>query len=570
MEYNSKTKTCQNCKQDFVIEPDDFTFYQKIDVPPPTFCPECRFQRRLAFFNLTTLYKRPCDLCKKEFVSTFAPGTPYVVYCPKCWWSDDWDAYSYGREYDFSRPFFEQWEKLHRQVPMGGLSTDYLTLVNSEYTNHAGHLKNCYLIFQADFNEDCACGVYLKRNTSLLDCSNALNSEWCYDCMHIFKNSRCVGTMGNVTETLEGIFLRDCDNCQNCFASANLRNKKYYIFNEPYTKEKYFEAIKKWDLGSYKTYQEVKKLTHEHWKKLPPRPAYDDFSVNCTGSYVFESKNCKESFDVSGVEDGKYLFMLSLAPMKDCYDVSAWGNNINLAYESVAVGENISDVRFCDETGLNLLDAEYSKMVFGGSHVFGCIGIKKGEYCILNKRYSEQEFKELKKKIIAHMDEMPYTDKKGRVYKYGEFFSAELSPYPYNDTLAQRFFPISSTKATEENYRWKEDEKTNHIITKQVAELPDHIKDVPQSITSEVIGCATCGRGFKMIQFEFEFLKKMNLPLPRQCPFCRLRERLDQWVKELRMIDRVCSKCGTQFQTHYSKEEAEYILCKKCYQQEVA
>ena len=33
---NQETKTCQNCKAQFIIEPDDFTFYEKINVPPPT------------------------------------------------------------------------------------------------------------------------------------------------------------------------------------------------------------------------------------------------------------------------------------------------------------------------------------------------------------------------------------------------------------------------------------------------------------------------------------------------------------------------------------------------------
>ncbi|KKT07962.1 MAG: hypothetical protein UV85_C0003G0087 [Candidatus Nomurabacteria bacterium GW2011_GWB1_43_19] len=28
-------KTCQNCKKDFMIEPEDFNFYEKIKVPPP-------------------------------------------------------------------------------------------------------------------------------------------------------------------------------------------------------------------------------------------------------------------------------------------------------------------------------------------------------------------------------------------------------------------------------------------------------------------------------------------------------------------------------------------------------
>src|SRR3989344_289185 len=97
-----ETKQCQNCKGLFTIDASDFAFYEKMKVPPPTWCPECRFQRRLAFFNLTTLYKRKCDLCKKDFVSMYAPHSPYVAYCSPCWWSDKWDPYVYGQDYDFS------------------------------------------------------------------------------------------------------------------------------------------------------------------------------------------------------------------------------------------------------------------------------------------------------------------------------------------------------------------------------------------------------------------------------------------------------------------------------------
>ena len=99
-------KNCQNCKKDFTIEPDDFGFYEKIKVPLPTWCPDCRLQRRLAFRNERTFYKRPCDLCGADTLSRFDPDRGIVNYCGECWWSDNWDTTSYGQDYDFSRPFF--------------------------------------------------------------------------------------------------------------------------------------------------------------------------------------------------------------------------------------------------------------------------------------------------------------------------------------------------------------------------------------------------------------------------------------------------------------------------------
>jgi len=41
MEYQSENRICQNCKSDFIIELEDFSFYEKMKVPAPTFCPYC-------------------------------------------------------------------------------------------------------------------------------------------------------------------------------------------------------------------------------------------------------------------------------------------------------------------------------------------------------------------------------------------------------------------------------------------------------------------------------------------------------------------------------------------------
>ena len=103
-----ETKNCQNCKNDFTIEPDDFLFYEKIKVPPPTFCPECRFIRHLLFNNVWSIYKRTCSKCEKIILSIYSPDKPNVVYCMPCWWGDSWDGTEYGMEYDSTRSFFEQ------------------------------------------------------------------------------------------------------------------------------------------------------------------------------------------------------------------------------------------------------------------------------------------------------------------------------------------------------------------------------------------------------------------------------------------------------------------------------
>ena len=45
MSKDTENRICQNCKSEFIIEPEDFNFYEKIKVPAPTWCPECRMIR---------------------------------------------------------------------------------------------------------------------------------------------------------------------------------------------------------------------------------------------------------------------------------------------------------------------------------------------------------------------------------------------------------------------------------------------------------------------------------------------------------------------------------------------
>ncbi len=558
-----ETKNCQNCHNQFTIEPEDFDFYKKINVPPPTWCPECRLKRRLVFFNLRSLYRRVCDLCKEEKISMYPPEASYTIYCPRCWWSDAWDPFSYGRDYNFLSPFFKQLNDLWHEVPLLGLSLGLECLDTSPHNNHAGHLKNCYFLFHSDFVEDSAYGVNVLHDKSVFDCSLLRLCEYSYDCVNNFKNNHCIGAV-RTTESLNCIFTRDCENCQNCFSSANLRGKKYHIFNKPYTKEGYFKEIKKWDLGSWRGYQELKQLAEEHWVKFPPNPRLDRNSVNVTGSYMFDSKNCKQCFEVTDAQDSKYLH-IAQERVRDCYDISAWGNNLSLSYEGCVVGENSSELKFCQESGLTLLDSEYSKLSTGGSHHFACVSVKKGSFVIFNKRYEKEKYHELRKKIVAHMNTMPWTDTKGRVHRYGEFFPPEMSPNPYNGSIAQDFFPLTRGEAKNFGCGWRDLETRTYAITKRAVDLPDHIKDTPRSIVHEVIECTKCGKGFRIIPMEFDFLVVMNVPLPRECPFCRLNKKFQQWIKNMKSLIRKCSICGGNIETFLTEKDAQEILCKRCW-----
>src|SRR3989344_4892159 len=113
-----ETRKCQNCHREFDIQPEDFIFYEKISVPPPTFCPECRMIRRFMFRNERRLFRRKEEISGKEIFSSFPASAPIKVYEHDYWWSDKWDPLESGREYDFSKPFFAQFIELFRTAPL--------------------------------------------------------------------------------------------------------------------------------------------------------------------------------------------------------------------------------------------------------------------------------------------------------------------------------------------------------------------------------------------------------------------------------------------------------------------
>ena len=139
---NQETKQCQNCKNEFVIESEDFDFYEKIKVPPPTWCPECRAIRRLAYRDFRVLYKRKCDFSGETIFSIFPESFPGKVYNRDYWWSDKWDPMQYGQDYDFNKPFFQQIKELSLRVPQP--SQTMWNAVNSDYCTGAADIKNCY------------------------------------------------------------------------------------------------------------------------------------------------------------------------------------------------------------------------------------------------------------------------------------------------------------------------------------------------------------------------------------------------------------------------------------------
>lgn len=591
---NSRIENCQNCDLEFSIETEDFDFYKRIKIPLPTFCPDCRLKRRLLYRQDRTLYKDVCKMCGKEVVSIYYPNSGYLIYCSSCWWSDKWDPMSYGMEYDFSQPFLKQFNKLMIAVPRQ--ATFMIKSVDCDYCDGATSSKNCYLSFGSYLSEDCLyCNVPIMSR-SCVDSDLGVNMSRTYE-VYSSNNAHKSLFLWHSDDCLDSAFLFNCNGCSDCFGCINLRKKKYHIFNQPYSKEGYRERMRYWDLGSCERLKEAKKKFEEFYYSMPRRFAMITNSSDVTGDHIKNTKNCKICFNtINGVEDCKYAFINGLNA-KDSYDITFSGETSELLYETV--GQIRASRNAFMNRGADIRDSMYCENCRNGSNLFGCVGLRNKSYCILNKQYKEEEYHKLKEKIIEHMSSFPYVDKRKKIYRYGEFFPDEFSSWAYNESMCFQWFPLSKKEALDQGYRWQEEKQREYKSSIQTNDLPDHIKDVPDSITNEVIECAhkgecnhSCATAYRIIPRELDFYRSINIALPRLCYNCRFWERI-KWRTPPKLWNRKCmcsfqevandykkkfqntskhfhgsGPCSNTFNTAIAPHRKEVVYCEDCYRNE--
>ncbi len=561
---NSETKKCQNCKNEFVIEPDDFAFYEKMKVPAPTWCPQCRFRRRIIWRNERKLFRGKSALSGKNLLTLYPPEAGYIIYGNEEW-KGGYDPLAYGQEMDFNRPFLTQLFELNKKVPKPAGSR--IRIVNSEYSDNASDLKNCYLLFNSNFDEDSGYGNGVDRcqfcydNSHIQGCERCYHSFWLTNCYQAHFSSRC-------EDCTDIWFSRDCRGCNNCIGCANLRTKNYCIFNKQYSKEEYQAKLKEFNFSSWKNLAGMSKKAKEFWLKFPNKFMQGIKNQNVSGEFVTNSKNVLDSYVIRECENLRYVQYSQEPSSKDCYDLSVGGYNAEQIYECAICGWGAYNVKFSWECWDNALNMEYCAYCHNSSDLFGCASMQNGQYCILNKRYSKEEYENLVAKIKKHMDDMPYVDKLGRVYKYGEFFPAESSPFAYTHTISPDHFPLTKEEAIVQGFRWQDPNPTEYQTTKDARNLADNIEDVGTEILKEIIKCEKCGRAYRIIEPELQFLKQMKIPVPRWCVDCRHHDRISQRNPAI-FYNRKCDKCGKDIKTSYAPDRPEIVYCEACYQQEV-
>lgn len=571
----AKSKSCANCHKIFAIDAEDLDFYQKVSpviagktyqVPPPTLCPQCRLQRRLVWRNERTLYSRTCDKTGAQIISMYPQGTPYTVYEHTVWWKDDWEALQYGRDLDLDKPFFSQFADLLKVVPRPSLYN--VNTVNSDYVNYTSETKDSYMSAAVyDESEDVHYCYAVEGAKSCVDCTYLKGAEGCYECVSCVDCYDCAYSL-RLQGCRDCLFSFNLTGCSDCLFSSNLVHKQYCIENVQYTKAEYQRKLKDYDFTTYKKIQEyTAKFNRMRLSAMTPYARLVNCQ-DCTGDELYNCNNLKDSFVSVNAQNSRYcagqdtadqVYDGSGGAYEWCYEVNntGWGGRCLFS----------SGLRYSN-------DMLYSEWCHTCHDCFGCVGLRNKQYCIFNKQYTKTEYERLVPQLIAAMRERG---------EWGEYFPMSLSPFGYNESIAQSYFLLEKDKAIALGAKWQT------LTAGPAYEGPVYApKDSIQAyIDSEaergkllggVLKCEVSDKPYKITSQELAFYLEKRSPIPRTHYDVRFTERF-ALSNASRLYTRQClchqkkhdhpNQCTNEFETPYTPDRPELVYCADCYQKEV-
>jgi hypothetical protein len=188
-----------------------------------------------------------------------------------------------------------------------------------------------------------------------------------------------------------------------------------------------------------------------------------------------------------------------------------------------------------------------------------------------------------------------------KTWERGEFFHPSLSPFSYNETIANIYYPVDKSQASvlwyarqDKDYQINIPDNMERIETHL---LPFSIEEVDDSILNKAIICEVSWRPFRLQKAELEFYRKHKLPIPRKHPDVRHEERMK--IRPGRTLYlRTCDKCKKEILSVYpviarpegsplggrdeaihnsqdmdrhaiARDDSQKVYCESCYQKEV-
>ncbi len=550
-------RDCTLCGQGFQITDEDLAFHEEVSpvfagkkylIPPPTLCPQCRIQRRMAWRNHNFVYRHEPSTPERATFSMWTPESPFPSFTLNHWFSDGWDQHASGQEIDFTRPFFQQWKEVEDRSPHFAL--DSSRVENCDYSNNLDNSKNLYLCFNGGCNQDCITSDNIIHTKDCIDCTRVSHCELCADCIDCTRCYSLQSSQG-CENCSDSLFLLNCQSCAHCIGCVNLQRKEYCVFNEQKTKEEYeaFQKTIRWD--SFGTRQTFERQWRQ-WALSHPHPhAIIRMSEGSSGNHIVASRDVRDCVFIESGEHLRYCQLL-FEHVDHCQDITLFGTRASYCYEGAILGLDAHKAHFCLSVWDGTSNMLYCKYSVACHDCFGCIGLHRKQYCILNKQYTKEEYEILAPKLIEHM--------KG-TGEWGEFFPISLS-IPYNRSLAQQYFPLDEATARSRGYSWYEEP-----VSEMQGTVRDHEDMPPSAMESLLLRSEESRRLFRLTLAELKCYQRFSIPLPRTTYDERMAARSFR-MGGLKLHDRQCAKTGRVLSSVYSEEEVPVLWDREVWEKE--
>ena len=461
------SRVCQITNATFQISSDEEKAIEFFKLPLPSLCPEERYRRLSSFVSGRKLFWRNCDATKKRIFTCYPPVTIFPVYDVDIWNSDNWDPLSFGRNYSLRRNFFEQLFILWQEVPRP--SSFIKSAHNISAVNGCTEVSECYYIFDSSRVRQSFYSVGLFDSILCADCLNVYSSELCYDCVDV-HHSRELRWSESCVHCSSSYFLANCKGCKNCLFCVNLADKQYHIFNKAVSAEEYNQTIAAWNFSDRFQVELAKEQFSNFCRQFPVPHIIADKIDKISGNYIYQSNQIIDSFECA--ESSQLINCHNLFRAKGCIDGFGFGDGLSNAAQFVNVGSKGHNIRNCIECSGNVNDLTYCANCHSSRHLFGCVGLRDKEYCILNKQYSKGAYFELIDQIDKFLKEAA---------DYGQFFPPRFSGYPYNVSLANETMPLSRVQAKLFGFNWSE-EAEDMALPSEKLKQDDRLADVPRGL----------------------------------------------------------------------------------------
>ena len=558
-------RVCKLTRKPFFISQSEVDAYASFQLPLPDLCPEERHRRLLAFRNERKFFIRTCNETNQKIFSTFAPNVPFPVVALPYWWNGEWDALRFGREFDFTRNFFEQLYDLWKVVPRPACSI--LDVTEARAVQNVVDAKHCFLVFDSYHVDHCYYSVATWDSSRSVDGYLLYSCNYCYECVDCLDCSYLRWSQHCISCT-DSWFLFNCKDCKNCLFCANLEGKEYYVFNKEVSKEEYQQILESWTFTRRQRVEEAQSRFSEFIKSHPVPHIYTDNFQGQTGNYIYRCSDVIQSFESKDCTSIKHCSSLTRA--HDCLDGHGFGDGLRHAAQFVSVGRDAHNLINCVECWNSVSNLTYCGYCEKSSNLFGCIGLRNKQFCVFNKQYSEKEYHLLVKKITEYM-------KSEQIW--GAFFPPIFSGYAYNHSSAFDRMPLSKVQADLMQFVWDDVDdvqKPSDLIKVLSGESGAHIGDVPSrlediepgKIGSTVYLCEITGKLFQYTREEIEFYRMVGVAPPVRCFEQRHSERLSRLSPRFLNMRKV-DPSGREVETAFSGSWRQTVMSYEDWRLEV-